>query len=85
MVREVLRNPRLCGYRARIVTEHHEDTGRAHQYRQIVRGHTEWTYYHLTQKRATIEGQLHAIIVHPAGRGRHAYNPDLLQPIWNEQ
>lgn len=34
------------------------------------------------QKRAYIREALHAVIVHPAGRGRAAYNPDLLQPIW---
>lgn len=42
----------------------------------------EWTDYTLGQRRARIEGMVHAIIVHPAGRGRHTYNPDLLEIVW---
>lgn len=38
----------------------------------------EWQTYDLAQRRARIERVLHAVIVHPAGRGRHAFNPDLL-------
>ncbi|MGW4947208.1 recombinase family protein [Actinoplanes sp. NPDC004185] len=36
------------------------------------------------RKRAYIHEALHAIIVHPNGRGRSAFNPDLLEPIWRE-
>lgn len=31
---------------------------------------------------ARVEDAVHAIIVPPAGRGRHAYDPDLLEPVW---
>lgn len=44
----------------------------------------EWADYTLSQRRARIEDAVHAVIVHPAGRGRHAYNPDLLEPIWKD-
>ncbi len=36
------------------------------------------------RKRAYIREALHAVIVHPNGRGRAAFNPDLLEPIWRE-
>ncbi|WP_248827949.1 recombinase family protein [Frankia sp. Mgl5] len=41
----------------------------------------------LSQKRAYVREALHAVIVHPAGKGRGArgtFNPDLLEPIWRE-
>jgi DNA invertase Pin-like site-specific DNA recombinase len=38
----------------------------------------------LSQKRAYLREALHAVIVHPAGRGRQAFNPDLLELIWRE-
>jgi DNA invertase Pin-like site-specific DNA recombinase len=38
-----------------------------------------------SQKRAYIRAALHAVIVHPAGRGYgKTFNPDLLEPIWRE-
>ncbi len=36
------------------------------------------------RKRAYIHEALHAVIVHPNGRGRSAFNADLLEPIWRE-
>ena len=36
------------------------------------------------RKRAYIHEALHAVIVHPNGRGRSSFNPDLLEPIWRE-
>lgn len=41
----------------------------------------------LSQKRAYIQEALHAVIVHPAGRGRgrgQSFDPDLLELIWLE-
>ena len=38
----------------------------------------------LSQKRAYLREALHAVIVHPAGGGRQAFNPDLLELIWRE-
>jgi len=41
----------------------------------------------ISQKRAYIRQALHAVIVHPAGRGfggRAGFNPDLLELIWRE-
>lgn len=38
----------------------------------------------VSQKRAYVREALHAVILHPAGRGRKPFNPDLLQPIWRE-
>ncbi|GLX99097.1 recombinase family protein [Herbidospora sp. NBRC 101105] len=38
----------------------------------------------LSRKRAHIREMLHAVIVHPAGRGRTKFNPDLLEPVWVE-
>jgi DNA invertase Pin-like site-specific DNA recombinase len=38
----------------------------------------------LSQKRAYLREALHAVIVHPAGGGRRAFNPDLLELIWRE-
>ncbi len=38
----------------------------------------------LSQKRAHIREALHAVIVHPSGKGRKPFNPDLLEPIWRE-
>ena len=36
----------------------------------------------LSQKRAYLREALHAVIVRPAGRGRQAFNADLLELIW---
>jgi DNA invertase Pin-like site-specific DNA recombinase len=38
----------------------------------------------VSQKRAYVREALHAVILHPAGRGRKPFNPDLLEPIWRE-
>ncbi|WP_405147660.1 recombinase family protein [Sphaerisporangium sp. NBC_01403] len=38
----------------------------------------------LSQKRTHIREALHAVIVHPSGRGNKPFNPDLLEPIWRE-
>jgi hypothetical protein len=38
----------------------------------------------LSQKRTYIREALHTVIVHPAGKGRRPFNPDLLEPIWRE-
>ena len=38
----------------------------------------------LSQKRAYLREALHAVIVHPAGGGRQAFDPDLLELIWRE-
>jgi hypothetical protein len=38
----------------------------------------------LSQKRAYIREALHTVIVHPAGKGRRPFNPDLLEPVWFE-
>ena len=38
----------------------------------------------IMRKRAYVREALHAVIVHPNGRGRAAFNPDLLEPIWRE-
>ncbi|GAB1822733.1 recombinase family protein [Herbidospora sp. RD11066] len=38
----------------------------------------------LSRKRAHVREMLHAVIVHPAGRGRTTFNPDLLEPVWVE-
>jgi len=39
----------------------------------------------MSQKRAYVREALHAVIVHPIGRGGRApFNPDLLEPIWRE-
>ncbi|MEU8272898.1 recombinase family protein [Microbispora bryophytorum] len=38
----------------------------------------------LSRKRAHVREMLHAVIVHPAGRGRAPFNPDLLEPVWVE-
>jgi DNA invertase Pin-like site-specific DNA recombinase len=36
----------------------------------------------LSQKRAYIREALHAVIIHPGGRGRAIFNPDLLELVW---
>lgn len=39
----------------------------------------------VSQKRAYVREALHAVIVHPQGRGHgKVFNPDLLEPIWRE-
>jgi len=39
----------------------------------------------ISQKRSYIRAALHAVIVHPAGRGfGKTFNPDLLEPTWRE-
>jgi DNA invertase Pin-like site-specific DNA recombinase len=38
----------------------------------------------VSQKRAYLREALHAVILHPAGRGRKPFNPDLLELIWRE-
>ncbi|MGI5165417.1 recombinase family protein [Spirillospora sp. CA-253888] len=39
----------------------------------------------ISQKRAYIREALHAVIIHPIGRGgRIKFNPDLLEPVWRE-
>jgi len=38
----------------------------------------------ISQKRAYLREALHAVILHPAGRGRRPFNPDLLEVIWRE-
>ncbi|EFC81788.1 hypothetical protein FrEUN1fDRAFT_5111 [Parafrankia sp. EUN1f] len=41
----------------------------------------------LSQKRAYVREALHAVIVHPAGKGRGArgtFDPDLLELLWRE-
>ncbi|WP_084265681.1 recombinase family protein [Actinomadura macra] len=38
----------------------------------------------LSQKRGYIREALHAVIVHPAGKGRRPFNPDLLELVWRE-
>lgn len=38
----------------------------------------------ISQKRAYVREALHAVILHPAGRGRKPFNPDLLELIWRE-
>ena len=38
----------------------------------------------ISQKRAYLREALHAVILHPAGRGRKPFNPDLLEVIWRE-
>ena len=38
----------------------------------------------ISQKRAYVREALHAAILHPAGRGRKPFNPDLLELIWRE-
>ncbi|MFD0857098.1 recombinase family protein [Actinomadura adrarensis] len=37
----------------------------------------------ISQKRTYIRAALHAVIVHPAGKGKR-FDPDLLEPIWRE-
>jgi recombinase/recombinase-like zinc beta ribbon protein len=41
-----------------------------------------WSGLDLSQKRALLFESLHAVIVHPAGKGRKPFNPDLLEPMW---
>jgi hypothetical protein len=36
----------------------------------------------LSQKRQYIREAVHAIIIHPAGGGRRAFNPDLIELVW---
>lgn len=36
----------------------------------------------ISVKRSYVREAFHAVIVHPAGKGRGAFNPDLLEPIW---
>ena len=38
----------------------------------------------ISQKRAYVREALHAVILHPAGRGKRTFNPDLLELIWRE-
>ncbi|MEV4375347.1 recombinase family protein [Streptosporangium sp. NPDC049644] len=38
----------------------------------------------LSIKRSYIREALHAVIIYPSGKGRRAFNPDLLEPIWRE-
>lgn len=40
--------------------------------------------FDVMQKRAYIREALHAVIVHPAKRGRAKFDPDLLEPIWRQ-
>ncbi|MFC7565265.1 recombinase family protein [Actinomadura namibiensis] len=36
----------------------------------------------MSTKRTYVREVFHAVIVHPAGKGRTAFNPDLLEPVW---
>ncbi len=38
----------------------------------------------ISTKRTYIREALHAVIVHPAGKGRKTFDPDLLELIWQE-
>ncbi|MGO8979940.1 MAG: recombinase family protein [Streptosporangiaceae bacterium] len=38
----------------------------------------------ISTKRTYVREALHAVIVHPAGKGRKDFDPDLLEPIWRE-
>jgi hypothetical protein len=38
----------------------------------------------ISLKRAHVREGLHAVILHPAGRGRKPFNPDLLELIWRD-
>jgi hypothetical protein len=38
----------------------------------------------ISQKRAYVREALLAVILHPAGRGRKPFNPDLLELIWRD-
>lgn len=39
----------------------------------------------LSQKRGHVKEALHAVVVHPAGKGRKKFDPNLLVPIWREE
>lgn len=36
----------------------------------------------MSTKRTYVRGAFHAVIVRPVGKGRAAFNPDLLEPVW---
>lgn len=38
----------------------------------------------ISTKRTYIREAVHAVILHPAGKGRKTFDPDLLEPIWRE-
>ncbi len=42
----------------------------------------EWDGYTLAHQRAILSEHLVAVVVHPAGKGRRAFNPDLLELLW---
>lgn len=44
----------------------------------------EWDGYTLAHQRAIISEHLHAVVVHPAGKGGKPFNPDLLEPVWRD-
>jgi site-specific DNA recombinase len=44
----------------------------------------EWDDYTLPQQRALIQEHLIAVIVQRSGKGRRPFNPDLLEPVWND-
>lgn len=44
----------------------------------------EWESYTLPHQRAILAEHLHAVVVYPAGKGRRAFNPDLLELVWRE-
>ncbi|KPM55360.1 hypothetical protein ACG83_08195 [Frankia sp. R43] len=43
----------------------------------------EWDDYTLPHQRAIISEHLHAVVVHPAGKGK-PFNPDLLELVWRD-
>ncbi|MDT3440967.1 recombinase family protein [Pseudofrankia sp. BMG5.37] len=44
----------------------------------------EWETYTLAHQRAIIAEHLRAVVVHPAGKGRRPFNPDLLELVWRD-
>lgn len=44
----------------------------------------EFNAQSLDRQRALILRSLEAVVIHPAGRGRREFNPDLIEPIWRQ-
>lgn len=38
----------------------------------------------LDRQRSLVLKSLEAVVIHPAGRGKHAFDPDLIDPVWRD-
>jgi hypothetical protein len=42
----------------------------------------EFNALHLDRQRGLVLKSLEAVVIHPAGRGKRKFDPDLIDPVW---